>query len=202
MTNFNIVKGIEVQNLEGIHEGYSINNTHEKAVITINISAEKINTLFLELCTLIKDSSFLIIEIPTHQKHEQDLRKNGSDPFHKDIYYLDGIEFSEFKQLYEQYMELFIHDGLINFGFGNNTDEVFIGDYKIMYIHTNDINKFEDILKKFNYKKEDNIKVVMNNFTPQTPGRVNMLTHNNIDIYQMIEQLKSKGLYMAKRVSQ
>ncbi|MHC4401329.1 MAG: hypothetical protein ACYTG0_16780 [Planctomycetota bacterium] len=60
-------------------------------VFTVNVSAENIHDAFCRLASEVNEPAFLLLETGTHRDIEQELRKNDTDPFHKDVYYLDGL---------------------------------------------------------------------------------------------------------------
>lgn len=156
-SEFKIVEGNHVPNLKGIGEGYCVEKKSDNRLdITINVSAEKIDTVFRALCSLVRTPGFLLLEHGTNIKSEEKLRKSDNDPFHKDIYYLDGLELSEFMELYGKYAHLLINDGEINFGFGSHDglDEVFVGTYKVFTILTDDIEKYRVMLDNLGYKEK------------------------------------------------
>lgn len=198
---FRIVKGNHVPCLEGIEEGYSIRKNKEFYQLTINVSAENIDSVFRSLCIKVRTPGFLLLEHGTNAKIEEQLRKSDMDPFHKDVYYLDGLDHASFFQLYDQYKELFINDGEINYGFGSHTgiDEVYIGPYKIFTIFTDEVEKYFSALLDVGIPRVDELKTVWQNFTETAPGGRMTIKHNGIDIYNMVELLTEKGLYLGER---
>ncbi len=198
---FKLVKGNQVPNLDGIVEAYNIVKNENSYVITINVSAERIEMVFECLCKLVRNPAFLLLEHGTNANVEKELRQSDTAPFHKDVYYLDGLNFETFSSTYHKYKELLIHDGEINFGFGAHygTDEVFVGPYKIFTIFTDEPEKYVSALVWLNFPKVDRIKTVWDNFTSDTPGGRMTITNNGINIYDMVELLKKDGLYLAER---
>lgn len=198
---FNVVKGNYIPNLDGIMEGYSIIQNDSLFQITVNVSAENIGNVFRRLCEKVKTPGFLLFEHGTNATIEKQLRKSDSDPFHKDVYYLDGLDWEVFLNLYNEYNELLINDGEINFGFGSHmgTDEVFVGPFKIFTIFTEELEKYIDVLSDLGFERLEDIRTVWDNFSESTPGSRNIIKHNGIDIYDMIELLTQRGLYLAER---
>ncbi len=198
---FNIVKGVYTSNLEGIHEEYSIVEHKNFCQININVSAENIENVFRDLCTKVRTPGFLLLEHGTNAKIEEQIRKSDTDPFHKDVFYLDGLDIKHFLALYNQYKDLLVNDGEINYGFGSHvgTDEVYVGPYKIFTIFTNESDKYIDVLSKNNIPKVDRLKTVCNNFSEESPGCRMTIKINGIDIYEMVEQLSKEGLYLGER---
>lgn len=195
------MKGNHVPCLEGIEEGYTVRKNKEFYQLIINVSAENIDRVFRSLCMRIRTPGFLLLEHGTNTKIEEQLRKSDTDPFHKDVYYLDRLEHASFFQLYDKYKELLINDGEINYGFGSHTgmDEVYIGPYKIFTIFTDEVEKYFEVLSDVGIPKVEELKTVWQNFTKDAPGGRMTIKHNGIDIYKMVELLTEMGLYLGER---
>jgi hypothetical protein len=129
------------------------------------------------------------------------LRKGSSDPFHRDVYYLDGLTWPVADGIFTSYEVLLTHDGEANFGYGSHTghDEVLVGAYKIFYVYADNAEKYQVALQEMGFQETPQVKTVWHTFTQQSPGRRNVLTDANPTIWQMAEELKEKGLYLAER---
>lgn len=202
-SSFRTVAGCEVADLTGIHEGYSVKAANGYHVITINVSAEKIADVFLRLAELPREPVFLTIEVGTHKDEEAALRKTDSDPFHNDVYYIDGLSLSAAREIVKKYSTILVQDGCVEFGIGSHGkdshDEVFVNGYKIFYVYAVDPEKYLKALVSLGFQEEPQIRTVWDTFTPPTPGKRNVLTDAETTIWGMIEELKKQGLYLAER---
>lgn len=199
---FKLAAGVTVSNLNGVTEGFSIQATDQNySVITINVSADKLEEIYLGLCALVNTPAFALVEIPTNQADEKKLRQKSTDSLHKDVYYWDGISFDDNKLMVLEYSQFFIDDGEITFGFGSHTghDEVFVGRYKLVNIYTDTPAKYLQYLKSRNYPRREPLQTVFDTFSPQSPGSTQVITVNGKTIYELIEILKRKGFYFAER---
>lgn len=198
---FNLVKGVSVSNLQDIYECYSIDINDKYTSICINVSAENIENLFKRLCSCVRTPGFFVLEVPTNANVEADIRKNNMDSFHNDVYYLDGGSYSDLLNLFDKYKELLINDGFIKFGFGSHKgyDEVFVVDYKIFQIYTDEPEKYFVILNEIGVNENKNYKNVWDNFSKKTPGVVKAYEIEGFSVYDMIDELKKMGLYFAER---
>ena len=144
---------------------------------------------------------FLLLETGSPKAIEVKLRKRPSDPFHKDVFYLDGQTWETARPLFEKYEETLFEDGEINFGYGSHRtyDEVFVGAYKIVTIYAVDPQKYEAALKELGIAREARIKTVWDTFTSTAPGSRHTLTDVPFSIQQVREELKSRGLRFAER---
>ena len=199
--NFKLVKGVRVSNLNGIQEGYCVAEQQNYFAITINVSAENIDSVFRSLSEKVRTPGFLLLEHRTHRDIERELRKNDTVPLHKDVFYLDGLQYDAFLTLYEKHKGLLVNNGMVQFGFGSHDgyDEVFVGKYKIFTVYTDDIGKYTDSLEQLGICRDDNLKTVWENFTAETPGRCETISIDNKNIYDIVEELKEFGLYFAER---
>lgn len=198
---FQTVEGNYVPNAQELQEEFVKTCNGNYWRFEINVSAEHIDTLFVELCSKVQQPSFLIFEHGTNEKYEKELRASEQDPFHKDVFYLDGVGYEKFQTIYSKYKDLLIHDGEICFGYGalNQTDEIYVGAYKVFSIFTESPEKYELILNRNGFVEKENMITVWDKFTSETPGRRNTVNKYGIDIYDMIEDLKKEGLYLAER---
>jgi len=197
---FQTVEGNHVPNLTGIQEGYTKKYVNDYWHLAANVSAEHIEKMFCDLCAKVREPAFLLLEHGTNQKEEENLRQSDQDPFHLDVFYLDGLDYKRFEAIYDVYHELLVHDGEICFGYAshNGTDEVYVGAYKIFHIYTDTPEKYEQVLERAGFVLLENMKTVWDTFTADTPGARRCIKKNNIDIYEMVNQLKEQGLYFAE----
>jgi hypothetical protein len=201
---FKLVKGCDASNLNGIHEGYSVRVAEGYSAFTINVSAENIGKVFLRLSELPGEPVFFLMEVGTHRDEETKLRKKDTDPFHKDVYYLDELSRKKVLAIFRRYSEVLIDDGGVTFGIGSHgkesyQDEVFVGSYKVFEVYASDPHKYETALKDLGFQKEENLKTIWQTFTRNSPGKRNVLVHAEKTIWQMIDELKKEGLYLAER---
>ncbi len=199
---FRFPDGVRVRNAEGLREAYSIRQTDEGfAQLTVNISADRLQDTILELSRLVQVPAFAVVEISTNRGIEQTLRKSDRDPFHKDVYFLDGIEYETFQNLFLKYSRFFVHDGAITFGFGSHRghDEVFVGRYKLVEIYAQDPDKYVRRLDELGYPRREPLRTVWDTFTSQSPGETRTIEVEGKTVFDLVEELKAQGFYLAER---
>jgi len=199
---FQLAEGIEVKDLSGIREAFSIRReTEGDYFIQINVSSPNIIRVFRELAAEVNEPGFFLVEVGSPEEAEKQIRKKESDPFHKDVYYLDGKNWKDISPIIVKYQYLLSQDGGVNYGFGSHSgrDEVFVTAYKIFHIYADEPSKYIKTLLKLGFKEVDSLRTVWDNFTIDMPGRRNVLTHAKPNIWAMIENLKKDGLYFAER---
>ena len=199
MATFATVRGIHVPQVEKLKEGYEIKPRGETAfTIRANVTAEKIDLLFRASLARLPEPVFLILEAPCNEVREIELRKTPTAPFHRDVYFMDGPDLIRLLKIYEQFHELLIHDGFINFGIRSrkSNDEVFVSSYKIFNFFGQVPNRFEDVLAEFAIPKTEHLITAWNTFTKDAPGEKYRCAVNGIGIYDMLESLiREQGLF-------
>ena len=111
-----MIKWCKVPNSALLEEQYQITEYGFCA----NVDEHKIRDVICDFICLQKCPIFFILELPTNERDERRLRKNNTDPFHTDVYYLDGLNSNEAIALLNQYGELLVQDGMSSFGFGTH----------------------------------------------------------------------------------
>ena len=195
--------GSHVSDASALSEGYELNKNYIQA----NVNADKMQGILEEFTDRNADRPlFLFIEIPANSKDET-IAGMTEDGFtvtkgkHKDVYYLDGRSADWFKQLLKPFWLLLIHDGLCQFGIGNDLGEE-VGKYKynIMQLWTREerAEKYAVLFENAGIPKVQKLVTAWDTFTQDTPGECALLTaRNGKTIYDMVETLKEAGLYHA-----
>ncbi|HPH97807.1 MAG TPA: hypothetical protein PKW33_16505 [Anaerolineaceae bacterium] len=201
-TRFKLADGVCVTDIADIEEGYARQQTDEGyTVITVNISADRLEEIYLGLVNLVTAPGFAIVEIPVPQDVEKRLRQGPEDPYHKDVFYLDGITPEIYRGIFMPAAPLLIHDGMVTFGFGSHKghDEVFVGRYKLTTIYADEPEKYIHFLKAQGYRRFEPLKTVFDTFTPSTPGSTRMIKVRGKTIYDMVKEWMRQGFYYAER---
>ena len=187
-------KGSFIPNNVELKEEYKIDND----TIILNIDVNKIEKLLQSFVEMQKEELFLFIEIPTNIKEISNEENNN----YKDIYYLDGISVDGIKEILKQYGDILINDGLCEFGFGvrSFTEEIMCLKYNMIRIYSKEnIYKYIDLLNKFNICESINYKSAWDYFKEENPGISKIYIRDKQTIYDVIEILKSWGLYLGER---
>lgn len=204
MSTFATVNGIHVPSAADLKEGYQlIVDDTGSFRIRANISAERLDAFFRSSLRCLGEPLFLVFEAPVNEVRELELRKQPSDRFHRDVFYLDGLTAKRAFEVYDRFNELLIHDGFIHYGVGahENGHEVFVGSYKIVHLFGKLPNPFEGALVEFMVPRIERLITAWDTFTESTPGQKSRYSIEGADIYSMIEELMRKdGLYHAKTI--
>ena len=190
--------GVIVPDLAGIEEGFDESiEENGYTLMHVNVSAEHIAPYFLHLMQEVDEPGFFIVEVPATQSVEKELRKKPTAPFHKRVYYHDGISKEHATRFFEEYRNLFVNDGLCNFGFGSlNHEELFVGAFKIFEIFTPTPEHFRAALWVLGLEKREHLRTVWDNTRADAPARREALA-SNPSIWHLTTKLEELGFYLA-----
>lgn len=194
-----MVKGCRVEDPSVLYEGYERIRTGFVA----NVNADKIQALFERFVLLHDNYCFIILEVPTNEKEETALTSDGTQHFHKDIYYLDGLTPERAVEFLRVFGEWFVHDGLSSFGIGihSGANEIMLGKYNVVTIYTKSPEAYHDFFEAQGIQEVSDLETAWDYFTQDTPGESFLYEHKGKNIYDLVEHLKQYGLYFAERRS-
>lgn len=192
-----LVKGCKVPKNRLLFEQYEVCGS----MLTANVNACKIQEVVEHFITMQRELVFFILELPSNENDEKLLRKNDSDPFHKDIYYIDGLEKDQALVLLIRYGELLINDGLSRFGFGvqDGTAELMVEKYNIVTLWTRTMKPYADFFDIHQIPLADHCFTAWETFTKDSPGVSERIEINGKTVFDLPEELKDWGIYFAER---
>lgn len=193
----NLVKGYKICTPEKLNEGYEI--TSEMA-ITANVNAEKILDVFQHFIVMHDEPLFFILELPVTSDRETPIAPGVVEELHKDVYYIDGCTREEALVLMNRYGELLINDGISKFGFGchESQDEIMLDKYNVVTIYSQQLSEYDDFYEAHEIEKVENLITAWDTFTKDTPGQSERCDCNGKSVYDLPEELKEWGIYLAE----
>lgn len=193
----NMVKGCWIPDPSLLEEGYQRTETG----FTANVNAEKIQSLVEQFISLQEDWVFLILEVPTNIQDEILNEAGECEVLYKDVFYLDGLQKGDAITTLRNFAELFIHDGMSQFGFGSHRggNEIMIGKYNVASIYTKTPERYDGLFESHGIPEVSELKTAWNYFTQDTYGECWKVPYRGKDIYDAVEHLKKYGLYFAER---
>lgn len=193
----NMIKGCSIKDSSVLFEGYERIETGFVA----NVNADKIQSLFTNFVLLHNAFCFLILEVPTNAKEETALASDGTQPLHKDVYYLDGLTPERTIEFLRTFGEWLIHDGLSSFGIGIHSggNEIILGKYNVVTVYTKTPQQYTGFFEAQGIREVYDLKTAWDFFTSDTPGESFLYEHKGKNIYDLVEHLKQYGLYFAER---
>ena len=195
---FQTASGVIIPFPEKIKEEFQV---FEKSIL-LNLSFEKMKPMLVEFLELLPEPLFFVLELPLSQQEEAELRKDDSDPFHKKVCYLDGQSKAQIKAILHIYGTLLLNDGISQFAIASHTtkDEIYIQKYKVVSIFSNTPAMYIGFLEKYGLAQTDNLLTVWNTFSHKTPGSVQRITMDAMDVFAVYDELVKLGMYDAKIV--
>lgn len=193
--NFSLPQGIEINDISDIHNCFEATNKN----ILASVSSDKLLKVLSDLIKQLTAPVFFFIETPCDEESEIKLRKDDSSPMHKDIYYLDNCTTKVALAIIKRYGELLVNDGIVQFGFGSNTEneEIYVMKYNVLSIYSEDISAFSNVLKNHNIPQESNIQTLWDILSEENPGACTLIDLNGENIFDIVENLKDEGLYFS-----
>lgn len=195
---FILAPGVKVPFPEQIEEKFQMRENS----IQFNISFEKLDCFVRAFIAMIKEPCFFILHVPVSEDEDAKLRKIPSEPFHENVYYMDGLSKVDLISILDQFGDLFFQDGIIKFGVASHvtSDELFVEKYKILNIWSQEISYYLPLLDEFQIFETEKLITAWNTFTVDNPGECHRITIEGKSIYDARDALLLKGMYFAKIV--
>lgn len=118
---------------------------------------------------------------------------------HKDVYYIDGCSQEECLVLLERYGELLINDGMNRFGFGchESQDEIMLDKYNVVTIYSQQLSNYNEFFEAHGIEKVESLITAWDTFSDETPGQAERCDYKGKSVYDLPEELKDWGMYLA-----
>lgn len=194
----NLSMGYKVTEIEKLHEGYMASSD---CSYIANVDADKTaDVLYHFIAMHPNEHLFFILELPVNLNREDIISPSVINKGHKDIYYIDGCKGNECAYLVDHFGELLINDGISEFGFGchESQDEIMIRKYNCITIYSNDLSKYDGFFEMHDINVDGNLLTAWDTFTDKTPGSSEMIKSNGKSVYDLPEELKNWGIYLAE----
>ncbi len=190
--------GVQIPFPERIHEKYIA----DKDYIRFNISFEKLEPLFRDFLDGLTEPLFLIVQVPLNQKEEDQLRQGEERKIHSEVLYLDGQTKKQVTDIIDTFGSILFNDGMSRFGVASHStgDEIFIQKYKIVDIYSKAIDRYAFLMNKYRIERTRSLITPWDTFSHEHPGRCSKITMNHMDVYDVVEKLKERGMYRDKVV--
>ena len=195
MLNFR--QGCKVSFPEKLSEGYE----YKDSCFTANVNADKIEMLLAHFIAIHNEPIFFILELPSNQKDETEIRPGVVNTLHKDVYYIDGCTQEEALVILNRTADLMINDGLCSFGFGCHisNDEIMVGKYNVVSVYTKSKNTFEGFFEEHEIGYVEHLVTAWDTFTQDTPGTSFRVDTDGKSIYDIPDIFKDWGIYLAEQ---
>lgn len=192
----NLGKGYKVYEPERLNEEYEVTDA---VSLKANVGVEKMLDVFRHFIAMHKEPLFFILELPVARDRETPVAPGILKETHKNVYYIDGCTQEKCLMLLETYGELLINDGMSQFGFGGHEsqDEILLGKYNVVTVYSKQLSKYHDFFEAHGIAKAEKIVTAWDTFTRDTPGQAERRDYAGKSVYDLPEELKNAGLYLA-----
>lgn len=195
---FKLSGGYKVTEIEKLKEGYM--ESSDCSYIS-NVGADKIADVLYHFIAMHQNEHlFFILELPVNLNREEIISPGVINENHKDVYYIDGCTDDECAYIVAHFGELLINDGMSEFGFGchESQDEIMIKKYNCLTIYSNKISKYDGFFETHDINRDNNLLTAWDTFSEKTPGISEMIKINGKSVYDIPEELKDWGIYLAE----
>ena len=169
--------------------------------IIANISADKIKAVMEHFICIQEAPLFFIIELPSKQYDEKEIRPGVVEKLHKDVYYIDGCSNAEALTILLRIGDLMINDGMCSFGFGchESNDEIMFGKYNVATIFSRNITQYINFMADHEIAKSKQIVTAWDTFSQDHPGRSERIATDGKDVFSIPEMFADWGIYKAEQ---
>ena len=169
--------------------------------IIANISADKIRTVMEHFICIHEEPLFFILELPSKQYDEKEIRPGVVEQLHKDVYYIDGCTNDEALTILLRVGDLMINDGLCSFGFGchESNDEIMFGKYNVTTIFSRNIGQYINFMADHEITRRKHIVTAWDTFSQEHLGRSVRIDTDGKDVFSIPEMFADWGIYKAEQ---
>ena len=190
-------KGCKAPFPEQLEEGYE----YREPWFTANVHADKIERLLTHFIAVHDEPVFFVLEVPSKQDAETEIRPGIVERLHKDVYYIDGCTQEKALAIWSKVSAIVINDGLCAFGFGCHLshDEIMVGKYNVVSLYTKNKENFDGFFEKHEIPQVENLITAWDTFTQDAPGETSRVDTEGTSIYDIPDMLQEWGMYLAER---
>ena len=169
--------------------------------IIANISADKIRTVMEHFICIHEEPLFFILELPSKQSDEKEIRPGVVEKLHKDVYYIDGCSNEEALTILLRIGNMMINDGLCSFGFGchESNDEIMFGKYNVTTIFSRNIGQYINFMEDHEIAKREHLVTAWDTFSQEHPGSSVRIDTDGKDVFSIPEMFADWGIYKAEQ---
>ena len=171
----------------------------DDVTLMANVDVEKIKEVFRHFIVMHDEPLFFILELPVTCDRENPVALEILEETHKDVYYIDGCSQEECFVLLERYGELLINDGMNRFGFGchESQDEIMLDKYNVVTIYSQQLSNYNDFFEAHGIEKVGSLITAWDTFSDATLGQAERCDYKGKSVYDLPEELKDWGMYLA-----
>lgn len=187
---------IKVPYANQLYEGFEV--LQSRAIIA-NVSVDKVMDIMLDFIDMHDEPLFFFLEIPS--KIPEDFKGGFIDKQYKDIYYLDGCDQQDARNILHDIGDVLCNDGLSSFGFGclEGEDEIMFDYLNLIRFMAQDIKQYEALMKKYKIEKVDDLFTVEQAYDREHPGYFKLYERDGMSVFDIPAALEEYGMYLAEQ---
>ena len=180
-----------------LEEGYTVSNGH----IIANVGTDHIKLMMQHFIMMHQEPLFFILELPASKDEETEMSSNTVRSLHKNIYYIDGCSQQTALAIMVKSGKLLMNDGMSSFGYGGHDsgEEIMFGRYNILTILCQDPARYDVLFNESGIVKKDDLITVWDTISPNHPGRSETVTIDGQNVFDLPQQYKEWGMYLAEQ---
>lgn len=85
------------------------------------------------------------------------------------------------------------------FGYGchESQDEIMLDKYNVITIYSQQLSNYSDFFEAHGIKKVESLITAWDTFSDETPGQAERCDYKGKSVYDLPEELKDRGMYLA-----
>ena len=180
-----------------LYEGYEADGSG----FTANVGVDKIEDIMQHFIVLHDEPIFFILELPCRADQETPIRPGVVEKMHKDVYYIDGCSREEALTILLRVGDILYNDGISSFGFGGHEsgDEIMFGKYNVLTVYTQAPDAYPAFFEAHEIPRVSGLVTAWDTFSAATPGKSICYEAKGQSVYDIPEQFKDWGMYLAER---
>ena len=196
MSKLKLKPCIKVPYADRLYEGYEV--LEERAIIA-NVSVDKVTDMMLDFIDMHNEPLFFFLELPS--KTPEGFKEGLVNKMYKDVYYLDGCDQQDARNILNEAGDVLCNDGLSSFGFGclEGEDEIMFDHLNLVRFIAQDIKQYEALMKKYKIEKVDDLYTVGQAFDREHPGDFMRYEVDGFSVFDIPAALKEYGMYLAEQ---
>lgn len=169
--------------------------------ILANVGVDKIEEVMQHFILMHDEPLFFILELPAKCDEETEIEPGIVEKLHKNVYYIDGCSQDDALLIMLRVGNLIFNDGLSAFGYGchESHDEIMFGKYNVLKIYSENIEEYKDFFEEHDIERTDNLITAWDTFSADNPGESDLYEINGRSVYDIPQQLKKWGMYLAEQ---
>lgn len=172
-----------------------------ESAIHANVNASKVLDMMKHFIDMHDEPLFFILELPCKEEDgitESKCLVNIGE--NNDVYFVDGLNAEQSKQVLDALGNFLIKDGINTFGIGGHEshEEILFGKYNVMTVYSKEPERYQSFFASFGIKKVESLLTAWDTFDQEHPGECTryVSTETGKTVYDIPEIYREYGMYL------